>query len=149
MQTDIFTVDRKSEHIFNIVNSDDSDLIKKVTHSKSKPKQKNEYIIYIHNNLYLIIDQKTKSKFCERIENISVTLDNNNIAYVTSKITKMPLESFPIIDQYDSVIKRTIVVYDNGISLIKDNDDNKKVTSFLRIPNDSNIAIQIIENLNQ
>lgn len=145
MYTDIFVIDRKSEHICDIISN--NDIIKKI--KTLKPKQRNDYTIYVHHNLYLIIDLKTKMKTCERIENIHTTITDDNIMYTTSKITKLSLESFPIINTYDAIFNRTVVIYENNVLLIQDDDGKtKNKTSFLRIENDTSVAIQAINKLN-
>lgn len=145
MYTDIFVIDRKSDHICDIISN--NDIIKKL--KASKPKQRNDYIIYVHHNLHLIIDSKTKMKTCERIENTHTTITDDNIMYTTSKITKLPLESFPIINNYDAIFNRTVVVYESNVLLIQDDDGKtKNKISFLRSENDTNIAMQLINKLN-
>ncbi|ARF09782.1 hypothetical protein Indivirus_3_31 [Indivirus ILV1] len=145
MQTDIYIVDKISKSgspIFNIIN--ENSIINKV--KSFKPKYKNEYTIYVHNNLYLIIDIKSKIRTCKKIENIETAL-SDNILYTTSKITNLSLDSFPIINNYDDSFNRVIVTYDNNISLVNDIINNKKIISFLRIENNIDSSIQIIDKL--
>lgn len=143
IQTDIFTVNRKSEHIIDIENN--SDLITKLL--KLKPIEKNDYTIYIHNGLYLIVHDKTKDKECFKIQNIKTSI-NDNLLFMTSKITKLEIDSFPIINKYDDIIKRTVTLYQNNISLIKDTNYNDKIKEiyYLRIKNDTEISIQLTNN---
>lgn len=138
MQTDIFLIERKSKHIINISNSD-NDLINKI--KSLKPIEKNDYIVYVHNGLHLIVHEKTKEKECFKVENIKTTI-NDNLLYMTSKLIQTTVNTFPIINSYDDIIKRSITLYQNNISLIKDNND----IYYLRIKNDDNIAIQMINN---
>ena len=146
MQTDIFIVDRKSEHLFDIQSN--NILIKKL--KTLKPKQKYEYIIYVHNNLHLIINIKNQNKKCEKVEVVSTsigTLNNNNIMYITSKITNVSLEYFPIINSYDKIINRVVTVYDGNLCLVQDTNQKDKI-SFIRVENDINVAQQLLDKLN-
>ena len=142
MQTDIFYINQKSEHIFTVMNSDPK--IKNL--KKFKPRQKNEFTVYVFNNLYLIINNKNKSKICERIENVD-TVVNDDYMFIESTVTKMPQESFPIINLYDNIIKRTITIYENNICLVEDTDKDGTI-SFLRVENDINITNQLFDKLN-
>jgi len=153
MQTDIFIVDRKSEHLFDIQSS--NTLIKKL--KTLKPKQKYEYIIYVHNNLHLIVNIKNKNKTCEKVEVVSTsigTLNNNNIMYITSKITNVPLEYFPIINSYNKIINRVVTVYDGNLCLVQESQEtdksnkSKEIISFIRVENDINVAQQLVDKLN-
>ncbi|AYV76849.1 MAG: hypothetical protein Barrevirus2_2 [Barrevirus sp.] len=143
MQTDIFLIERLGEHVFNIKSNLDDPKFKKL--KAYKPKLKNEYTIYIHGALQLFIDKKTEKRFCIKVENNGVLLDNENkVMYVGNKITKMPIQSFPILNKYDAKISRSITVYDGHISLVQEmNKSDNKVISFMRIENDIDVASQL------
>lgn len=138
MQTDIFYVSRKSDHILTVLDADPK--IKNL--KKLKPKQKNEFTIYVFNNLNLIVNNKNKSRVCLKIENIESVVCNDYIFQV-SKVIRMPLESFPIINSYDNIINRTITTYENNMCLIDEGD-----VLYMRVDNDIGITSQLFDKLN-
>ena len=137
--TDIFFVNPKSNNcIYDIVNP----KINKLT--SFKVKQKYEYVVYVYKNLNLIINTKNNSRTCERIESNEFII-NGNMMFVNLKVIGLPLESFPLINKYHDVIKRTVTLYENNISLIQD-CSNESTISFIRIENDIKNANKLIQN---
>ncbi len=136
MQTDIYFIKRKSEHIFNIIENEEA--INKI--KSLKPLEKNEYIIYVHGNLHLIIDDKTKEKVCMKIDKVSTSI-NDDLIFITGKTLELPIETFPLINSYDNIFRQTVTLYNNNIYLVKDNK-----CCYFRIKNNSSVSIQMISN---
>ena len=107
---------------------------------------------YMVNSAACVENSKEKvrvkyDKECFKIQNIKTSI-NDNLLFMTSKITKLEIDSFPIINKYDDIIMRTVTLYHNNISLIKDTNYNDKIKEiyYLRIKNDTEISIQLTNN---
>ena len=133
--TDIFFVNNNSSHIYSICAFQTNEKLNSL-----KVKQKYEQTVYVYKNLHLIIDNKSNDKICQRVES-NEHLINNNMMFILSKITTMPLISFPMINKYHDTINRIVTVYENNICLIQENG-----ISFIRIENDINNANKIIKS---
>jgi hypothetical protein len=109
-------------------------------------KDKKEYVVYIYKNMYLTIQtSKNNNKICERIETDNYSIKGNKM-FVNIKITNIHIDSFPLINNYHSIIKRKITTYDNNIEVIED-ATNKGCVSFLRVKNDIENSNKLINQI--
>lgn len=94
--------------------------------------------IFVYNDLYMIMD-KNKSSY--KVKYINSKLFDN-VLYIKQKYENIPIENFPFIDKYDSVIIRNITQYNDGINLITDKYlNNNETLSFITVENDEKLEI--------
>ena len=107
---------------------------------------KEEFIVYIYKNMYLSIQEgKNNIKMCQRIETNNYLIEGNKIL-VNIKITDIPLDTFPLIKDYHSIVNRKIIKYNNNISIIEDTIKGSSV-SFLRVENDIENANKLVSQI--
>ena len=142
--TDIFFFNPKKSSDNNFTLEYDNSLHN--LYNFGKVKRKEEYVVYIYKNMHLTIElSKNNNKICEKIETTDYIIEGNKL-FVCSKTIGVPIDSFPLIDKYHTVIKRTLTIHDNNILLIEDITNGKNV-SFLRVENDINTANKLINQI--
>jgi hypothetical protein len=133
--TDIYIIDKYEDNIYKSTNEIPEINNKIINNSTEK--------IYIKNNMILIITNKD-FKNCFIIENAQYEEYEDKLL-ITNTLTKISNYNFPIIDQYDDIIDRTVTTYKNGIKIIT--DTSKKtgdITKFIRIENNNKLINDLL-----
>ena len=112
--------------IYSITKSNCNNILKSTNKLKTenlvtkfKKIEETEYKMHLHNDIYLAINSKNKSKKCElnSYENHQLY---ENLLIVNYNVTKLPIFSVPIINQYNDVFNRHITTYEHGLNIIRD-----------------------------
>lgn len=139
--TDIYFLnnEKSTKHVYTL-NKKILDQLKNM-----KMIRKEDYILYIYKNMYLLLKLSDKNKSCYRIENNNYDIKDNKM-FVDTKISNIPISSFPLINNYHEVINRTIIKYDKNIEVIHDTINDNTI-SFIRIENDIDNANKLLKQI--
>jgi len=148
--TDIFKIikeSKKNKSSNNIFKCDNL----KINNLTNKFKKIGEviYKVYIHNDLQLSINNS--DKICELVTLIDYKIlgSLSDFIVIDSSVKKLPINSFPFIDNYHDIVERYIILYQNDINIIKETSlSSNESVIFIRINgNKSNDEIKNIINL--
>jgi len=125
MIIDIFKVDKLSHKTYQIK--------KPIFKNNPKKKSTETETVYLHKNLYLIVD-KTGNKECyQMIPKETKNINNNFIVHIY-EFKHLPITAFPFLDKYDNQYERIVDKYEYKnmeFATIKENE-----TLYFRIKDD-------------
>lgn len=127
--TDIFKVTSVTDNVMTCTNINiDISKFKKIEEIKHK--------IYKKSNMLLLVDDNN-NKSCVSITSDNNKLLNNNILIINSIINNISLHYFPFIDEYDDIIQRNTIIYDNIQIITEKSLKSNEFTTFIRLNNNN------------
>ena len=133
---EIFKIKQLCNYIFSIQECKLNNKLEKLSKVSTQ-----KYMVYKYKNLNLIVNDKNE-KECTKLENVGYKImDNILINYY--KETPIAVTSFPFINNYDSIIEKTVMIYNynnKSLMFVKEKDvkgkdvkekDVKESTSYI------------------